>query len=124
MDISFCLEELEETIARYGTPEIFNTEQGSLFSSNALTGTLKELNIRISRDVKGSWRDNVFVERLWRRVKCEEVYLKAYVTVSEARRSIGIYLNFYNRERPHSSLDVISPDQFYYNNLLSLPRAA
>ena len=124
MDISFCLEELEETIARYGTPEIFNTEQGSLFSSNALTGTLKELNIRISRDVKGSWRDNVFVERLWRRVKCEEVYLKAYETVTEARRSIGIYLNFYNRERPHSSLDGIPPDQFYYNNLLPLPMAA
>ena len=73
---------------------------------------------------KGSWRDNVFVERLWRSVKYEEVYLKAYETVTEARRSIGIYLNFYNTERPHSSLDGIPPDQFYYNNLLPLPLAA
>ena len=75
-------------------------------------------------DGKGSWRDNVFVERLWRSVKYEEVYLKAYETVTEARRSIGIYLTFYNRERPHSNLDGIPPDQFYYNNLLPLPMAA
>ena len=75
-------------------------------------------------DGKRSWRDNVFVERLWRSVKYEEVYLKAYETVTEARRSIGIYLNFYNRERPHSSLDGIPPEQFYYNNLLPLPLAA
>ena len=96
MDNSFCLEALEEAIARYGTPEIFNTDQGSQFTSDAFTGTLKEHNIRITMDGKGSWRDNVFVERLWRSVKYEEVYLKAYETVTEARRSIGIYLNFYN----------------------------
>ena len=96
MDNSFCLEALEEAIARYRTPEIFNTDQGSQFTSDAFTGKLKEHNIRISMDGKGSWRDNVFVERLWRSVKYEEVYLKAYETVTEARRSIGIYLNFYN----------------------------
>ena len=96
MDNSFCLEALEEVIARYGTPEIFNTDQGSQFTSDAFTGTLKEHNIRITMDGKGSWRDNVFVERLWRSVKYEEVYLKAYETVTEARRSIGINLNFYN----------------------------
>ena len=124
MDNSFCLDALEEAIARYGTPEIFNTDQGSQFTSDAFTGKLKEYNVRISMDGKGSWRDNVFVERLWRSVKYEEVYLKAYETVTEARRSIGSYLNFYNRERPHSSLDGITPDQFYYNNLLPLPMAA
>ena len=124
MDNSFCLEALKEAIAPYGTPEIFNTDQGSQFTSDAFTGKLKEHNIRISMDGKGSWRDNVFVERLWRSVKYEEVYLKAYETVTEARRSIGIYLNFYNRERPHSSLDGIPPDHFYYNNLLPLPIAA
>ena len=115
---------LEEAIARYGTPEICNTDQGSQFTSAAFTGALKEHNIRITMDGKRSWRDNVFVERLWRSVKYEEVYLKAYETVTEARRSIGIYLNFYNRERPHSSLDGIPPDHFYYNNLLPLPMAA
>ena len=96
MNNSFCLDALEEAIARYGTPEIFNTDQGSQFTSEAFTGMLKEHNIRISMDGKGSWRDNVFVERFWRSVKYEEVYLKAYETVTEARRSIGIYLNFYN----------------------------
>ncbi len=113
MDNSFCLEALEEAIARYRTPEIFNTDQGSQFTSDAFT-----------MDGKGSLRNNVFVERLWRSVKYEEVYLKAYETVTEARRSIGSYLNFYNTERPHSSLDGIPPDQFYYNNLLPLPMAA
>ena len=113
MDNSFCLEALEEAIARYRTPEIFNTDQGSQFTSDAFT-----------MDGKGSLRNNVFVERLWRSVKYEEVYLKAYETVTEARRSIGIYLNFYNTERPHSSLDGIPPDQFYYNILLPLPLAA
>ena len=96
MDNSFYLEALEEAIARYGTAEIFNTDQGSQFTSDAFTGALKEHNIRITMDGKGSWEDNVFVERLWRSVKYEEVYLKAYETVTEARRSIGIYLNFYN----------------------------
>jgi|TARA_Y100000031_G_C8184097_1_gene368020 putative transposase len=124
MNNSFCLDALEEAIARYGTPEIFNTDQGSQFTSEAFTGMLKEHNIRISMDGKGSWRDNVFVERFWRSVKYEEVYLKAYETVTEARKSIGSYLNFYNTERPHSSLDGIPPDKFYYNNLLPLPIAA
>ena len=124
IDNSFYLEALEEAIARYGTAEIFNTDQGSQFSSDAFTGALKDHNIRITMDGKGSWRDNVFVKRLWRSVKYEEVYLKAYETVTEARRSIGIYLNFDNTVRPHSSLDGIPTDQFYCNNLLPLPMAA
>jgi len=115
MDNSFCLEALKEAIARDGRPEIFNTDPGRQLTSDALTGKLKEDNIRIRMDGKGSWRDNVLVERLWRSVKYEEVYLKADETVTEARRLIGIYLNFYHRERPHSSLDGMSPDQFYYD---------
>lgn len=123
MDASFCLEALEEAISRHGAPEIFNTDQGSQFTSDAFTGRLKSHDIKISMDGKGSWRDNVFVERLWRSVKYEEVYLKAYESVTEARRSIGIYLDFYNARRPHSSLDGIPPDQFYYSSL-PLPMAA
>ena len=124
LDVQFCLDAVIDAIDKYGTPEIFNTDQGSQFSSDAFTGALKDHNIRITMDGKGSWRDNVFVKRLWRSVKYEEVYLKAYETVTEARRSIGIYLNFYNTVRPHSSLDGIPTDQFYCNNLLPLPLAA
>ncbi len=124
MDNSFCLEALKEAIARDGRPEIFNTDPGRQLTSDALTGKLKEDNIRIRMDGKGSRRDNVLVEQLWRSVKYEEVHLKADEIVTEARRSIGIYLNCYHRERPHSSLDGIPPDQFYYNNLRPLPMAA
>lgn len=109
MDTSFCLEAIEEAVSRHGVPEIFNTDQGSQFTSDAFTGSLKNPGIKISMDGKGSWRDNVFIERLWRSVKYEEVYLKACESVTEARRSIGNYLNFYNAGRPHSSLDGIPP---------------
>ncbi len=123
METSFCLAVLDEALARYGSPDIFNTDQGSQFTSAAFTGRLTDKGIRISMDGKGSWRDNVFVERLWRSVKYEEVYLKAYASVPEARRSIGTYLNFYNARRPHSSLDGVPPDQFYCNSR-PLPMAA
>ena len=117
METGFCIEAVEEAIQRYGTPSIFNTDQGSQFTSEAFTGLLKRNNIRISMDGKGAWRDNVFVERLWKSLKYEEVYLKAYNTVSEARTSIGKYFEFYNRRRPHSSLDRMTPEQFYFTSL-------
>ena len=117
MEVAFCLEAVAEALARHGTPEIFNTDQGSQFTSAAFTGVLSDNAIAISMDGKGSWRDNVFVERLWRSVKYEEVYLRAYDSVSEARASIGRYLDFYNRKRPHSSLDARTPDRAYFDYL-------
>lgn len=123
MDTSFCLEALEEALHRHGTPEIFNTDQGSQFTSEAFTSLLKCHGIRISMDGKGSWRDNVFVERLWKSVKYEEVYLKAYDSVSQAKAGIAAYFRFYNTRRPHSSLDRMTPDQAYFNSL-PLPEAA
>ena len=123
MDTSFCLEALNEAIARYGPPDIMNTDQGSQFTSDVFTDRLKDVRIRISMDGKGAWRDNIFVERLWRSVKYEEVYLGAYDSVSVARESISSYLSFYNTRRPHSSLDGMTPEQFYFNSL-PLPRAA
>jgi len=115
MEVDFCLEAVEEAISRHGKPGIFNTDQGSQFTSAAFTGLLADNAIRISMDGKGAWRDNVFVERLWRSVKYEEVYLKAYESVAEARASIGRYLDFYNRKRPHSSLGARTPDQAYFD---------
>jgi putative transposase len=115
MEVAFCLEAVEEALAKHGRPEIFNTDQGSQFTSAAFTGMLLDNFIAISMDGKGSWRDNVFVERLWRSVKYEEVYLRAYDSVREARTSIGRYLDFYNRKRPHSSLDARTPDRAYFD---------
>ena len=123
MEAGFCVEALEEALARQGKPEIFNTDQGSQFTSQAFTGALIGADIAISMDGKGSWRDNVFVERLWRTIKYEEVYLRAYDSVSDARASIGRYLGFYNQRRPHSSLDRQTPDEAYFNRNL-LPQSA
>ncbi len=109
MEVDFCLDAVEEALAKHGKPEIFNTDQGSQFTSAAFTGLLQDNGIAISMDGRGSWRDNVFVERLWRSVKYEEVYLRAYDSVAEARASIGRYLGFYNAKRPHSSLDARTP---------------
>jgi putative transposase len=117
MEVDFCLDAVEEALARFGKPEIFNSDQGSQFTSAAFTGLLLENAIAISMDGRGAWRDNVFVERLWRSVKYEEVYLRAYDSVGEARASIGRYLEFYNRKRPHSSLDARTPDRAYFNSL-------
>ena len=123
LDTVFCLEAVQEAIDHYGTPEIFNTDQGSQFTSAAFTDLMKVNGIRISMDGKGSWRDNVFIERLWQTIKYEEVYLKAYESVSQARASLERYLEFYNTGRPHSRLDRQTPDQVYFNQL-PLPRAA
>ena len=117
MEEEFCVETLEDALARHGKPEIFNTDQGSKFTGAAFTGVLIKNSIAISMDGRGAWRDNVFVERLWRSVKYEEVYLKAYDSVGEARASLGCYLAFYNGRRPHSSLDGTTPDQAYYTLL-------
>ncbi len=117
MEAAFCIEAVEEALARHGTPEIFNTDQGSQFTGAAFTGLLIENTIAISMDGRGAWRDNVFVERLWRSVKYEEVYLKAYDSVSEARTSIGRSLDFFNRKTPHASLDRRTPDQAYFDGL-------
>ena len=110
MEAAFCIETLEDASARYGKPEIFNTDQGSQFTrQETFTGALAGNGVAISMDGKGAWRDNVFVERLWRSVKYEEVYLRAYDSVSEARASIGRYFDFYNGRRPHASLDGNTP---------------
>jgi putative transposase len=114
MEAAFCVEALEEALARHGVPEIFNTDQGSQFTSLDFTRVLTKAGVAISMDGKGAWRDNVFVERLWRTIKYEEVYLRAYDSVSEARMSISRYLAFYNRGRPHSSLDARTPDEAYF----------
>jgi putative transposase len=123
MEAAFCIEAVEEALARHGTPEIFNTDQGSQFTGAEFTGLLLANAIAISMDGKGAWRDNVFVERLWRSVKYEEVYLKAYDSVAEARASLGRYLEFYNRKRPHSSLDRRTPDRAYFDELSQLAAA-
>ncbi len=124
LSADFCIEALDEALARHGRPEIFNTDQGSQFTSVDFTRVLKNAGIAISMDGKGAWRDNVFVERLWRTVKYEEVYLRAYASVSEARASIGRYLTFYNRTRPHSSLGGRTPDRTYLSGLQPIPAAA
>jgi putative transposase len=117
LEAAFCIEALEEALVRHGRPEIFNTDQGSQFTSKGFTDVLVKHGIAISMDGKGAWRDNVFVERLWRSVKYEEVYLRAYDTVSDARASLSRYLAFYNGRRPHSSLDRQTPDQAYFTRL-------
>lgn len=108
---------LEEAIARYGCPEIMNTDQGSQFTSGEFIGLLQQHGIRISMDGKGCWRDNVFVERLWKTIKYEHVYLHAYDSVSEARAKLAEYLDFYNRRRPHTALDRKTPDAVYFSSL-------
>src|SRR5258708_3854131 len=104
MEVAFCVETLEDALACHGKPDVFNTDQGSQFTGSAFTGVLANNGIAISMDGKGAWRDNVFVERLWRSVKYEEVYLRAYESVGEARNSIGPSLDFYNHRRPPLSL--------------------
>ena len=113
----FCIEVVEQAIEHYGVPEIFNTDQGSQFTSVEFTGLLKENGIRISMDGKGCWRDNVFVERLWRTIKYDEVYLHAYVSMNDARAHLRTFLNFYNSRRPHRSLDGSTPDAVYFKTV-------
>ena len=115
LDTDFCSEALEEALQRFGTPDIFNTDQGAQFTSEAFTGLLKEHGIQISMDGKGRWVDNVFVERLWRSVKYEDVYLRAYETPTEVRAGLAGYLQFYNTRRRHSALDRRTPDAVYFD---------
>ena len=114
LDTDFCIEALEEALQRYGAPQIFNTDQGSQFTSEAFTDVLKDRGIAISMDGKGRWVDNVFVERLWRSVKYEDVYLRAYETPAELRAGLGRYFEFYNSRRRHSALDRRTPDAVYF----------
>ena len=124
MDASFFVEALDEAFSKYGKPEIFNTDQGSQFTSEAFTEALKARGVAISMDGKGAWRDNIFVERLWRSIKYEEVYLHAYDSVGQAKAGLARYINFYNTARPHSSLDKKTPDEFYFATLPAIEQAA
>jgi putative transposase len=120
----FCVEAVQEAITRHGPPEIFNTDQGCQFTSQEFTGLLKSHGIQISMDGTGRWRDNVFVERLWRSLKYEEVYLRAYETVCDAQEGVGRYLMFYNQQRPHRALKGQTPDQVYHDHLTTRQTAA
>jgi putative transposase len=117
LDASFCVEALQEALARYGSPEIFNTDQGSQFTAEGFIGELNSHGIQISMDGKGRWMDNVFIERLWKSVKYEDVYLKAYSSIAEARQGLREYFEFYNRRRRHQSLDRRTPDDVYWSTL-------
>src|SRR6202011_309111 len=120
----FCVDALEEALAHYSKPEIFNTDQGSQFTSDDFTGTLKRHGVMISMNGKGRCMDNIFVERLWRSLKYEEVYLNAYATVAEAKAGIGAWLDFYNEERQHQSLGYRTPRQIYQEGRLICGRSA
>jgi len=121
LDTDFCVEALEEAL-RKGKPDIFNTDQGAQFTSEAFTGLLKQHGIRISMDGKGSYNDNLFIERLWRTVKYEEVYLKAYQDGGDARTSLGNYFRFYNTERPHQAFDYRTPDEVFNSMVVEATR--
>ncbi|PGH59070.1 IS3 family transposase [Azospirillum palustre] len=124
MDVAFCIEAVEEAMARYGRPDIFNTDQGSQFTSPRLTGLLTAAGIRVSMDGRGRWMDNVFIERLWRSMKYECVYLHAFETGSEARAGIGRWIDYYNAERPHSALGGRTPAEAYEGTLDRIRLAA
>ena len=113
MDVAFCIEALREALARFGRPEIFNTDQGSQFTSSEFTDVLKAANVRISMDGRGRWMDNVFIERLWRSLKYECVYLHAFETGSELRARLSRWIGYYNTRRPYSILAGRTPDKAY-----------
>ena len=116
MDAGFCVAALEEALARFGKPEIFNTDQGSQFTSQAFTSMLRDAEVRISMDGRGRWMDNVFIERLWRSLKYECVYLHAFETGSELRAGLGRWITYYNTQRPHSGLAGRTPVEAYRQN--------
>lgn len=124
LDSSFCVEALEEAIANYGCPEIFNTDQGSQFTAEVFIDTLCSNDIKISMDGKGRWMDNVFIERLWKSVKYEDVYLKAYHSMTEARRGLSQYFKFYNEKRWHQNFDKKTPSMVYFDSLAQKQAAA
>jgi len=123
MDTLFCTEALEEAIAHYGTPQIFNTDQGSQFTSDAFTSILTTHDIRISMDGRGRWMDNVFIERLWKSVKYEEVYIKAYGSIAEVRQELTKYFDRYNKRQRHQGLDNMTPDEVYCSTIPELQEA-
>lgn len=123
MTVDFCVDALQEALARHGTPEIFNSDQGSPFTSQAFTSVLEEHGVAISMDGRGRWRDNVIIERLWRTVKYEDIYLHGYETITAARNGLKRYFAFYNGRRPHSALGAATPEQTYFDSL-SLAEAA
>ena len=124
LDASFCIEALQEALERYDPPQVFNTDQGAQFTSDGFTGLLASCGVAISMDGRGRWLDNVFIERLWRSVKYEEVYLKAYENLSEARRELRDYFAFYNLRRKHQGLDGRTPDKVYWSTLRTEQAAA
>jgi putative transposase len=124
LDSGFCVAALNEALRKYGAPEIFNTDQGCQFTSEDFTQVLKDAGIQISMDGKGRWVDNVFVERLWRSLKYEEVYLTAYENIPQAREGIGRWMHFYNHRRRHQALEKRTPDAFYYENLNAVASAS
>ncbi len=124
LDSSFCVEAMEEAVRIYGRPEIFNTDQGSQFTAEVFTGTLQANNIAISMDGKGRWMDNVFIERLWKSVKYEDVYLKSYGSMTEARRGLSDYFKFYNEKRWHQNFDRKTPGMVYFDSLAQKRAAA
>ena len=124
LDTAPCIEALEEALANYGPPETFNSDQGCQFTSEGFTDVLKEHDVKISMDGKGRWMDNVFIERLWRSLKYEEIYLNAYDSVDQAKQGIGDWMNFYNQDRRHASLGRMTPDKVYQDLPSGLPLAA
>jgi putative transposase len=124
LDASFCIEALEEALERFPAPEIMNTDQGSQFTSEGFTSLILSRGVKMSMDGRGRWMDNIFIERLWRSVKYEEVYLKAYESIPEARKELAAYFDFYNRRRRHQGLNNTTPDQVYWSTLQTEQTAA
>jgi len=124
LDSAFCVDALEEAIAKFGCPEIFNTDQGSQFTAEVFTNVLRVNNIAISMDGKGRWMDNVFIERLWKSVKYEDIYLKGYASMAEVRNGLAIYFKFYNEKRWHNSFDKKTPNMVYFDTLVQKQAAA
>jgi putative transposase len=124
LDSTFCVDALEEAITRYGCPEIFNTDQGSQFTAEAFTDPLRSRGISISMDGKGRWMDNIFIERLWKSVKYEDIYLKAYGSMAEAKKGLAIYFMFYNEKRWHQNFDRKTPAMVYFSTQLQKQAAA
>ncbi len=124
LDSAFCVDALEEAIAKFGSPEIFNTDQGSQFTAAVFTNALKSNNIAISMDGKGRWMDNVFIERLWKSVKYEDIYLKAYSSMAEVRNGLANYFKFYNEKRWHNSFDNMTPNMVYFDTIAQGQAAA
>lgn len=116
----FCVEALEDALKKYGQPEIFNTDQGGQFTSNEFTGVLKTAGVKISMHGKGAWRDNVFIERLWRSVKYADIYLHGYETMADVRKGLKKYFDFYNSTRPHDGLKRRKPDEVYFGTSMKV----